>query len=493
MTFIDGTVVNVALPALQASLRATITDVQWVVEAYTLFLSALILVGGAMGDQFGRKRVFLFGVVSFTAASIFCGIAPSPRVLIVARALQGIGAGFLVPGSLAIISATFDDAERGRAIGTWSGFSAITTALGPVIGGWLIEHVSWRAAFFLNVPLAVVVVVLSLRFMDESHDPSRSARIDWLGATLGVVGLGGLVFGLLEWTPLGPSHPLVIGSLALGVVCLVMLVVVERRAPTPMMPLQLFRSRTFTLANVLTLLLYGSLGVVLFLLPLDLIQVQHYSATKAGAALVPFAVIMFALSRWAGGLVARVGPRIPLTVGPAIAAAGIVLFARASIGDSYWSGVFPAVVLLGLGMTITVAPLTTTVMGAVGTVHAGVASGINNTVARVAGLLTIAVFGVFLVRAFDKDVKPRLDHLSLPPAVRAQIDRELPKMAGADLRSLAIEPQQRILVQQSIYEAFVSGFRLVMFGAAFLALAAAAFGWGIRSTSAGRPSAGGSR
>src|SRR6202795_338316 len=226
MTFIDGTAVNVALPALQADLNATITDVQWVVESYTLFLSALILVGGAMGDQFGRKRVFLFGVVFFTAASVFCGVAPSPRSLIIARALQGIGAGFLVPGSLAIISATFNDAERGRAIGTWSGFSAITTALGPVIGGLLIEHVSWRAAFFLNVPLAVVVVALSLRFMAESHDPSRSARIDWLGAVLGVVGLGGLVFGLLEWAPLGPSHPLVIGSLALGVVCLVLLVVV---------------------------------------------------------------------------------------------------------------------------------------------------------------------------------------------------------------------------------------------------------------------------
>ena len=485
MTFIDGTVVNVALPALQAGLHATITDVQWVVEAYTLFLSALILVGGAMGDQFGRKRVFLFGVVFFTAASVFCGFAPSPPVLIIARALQGIGAGFLVPGSLAIISATFNDAERGRAIGTWSGFSAITTALGPVIGGWLIQHVSWRAAFFLNVPLAVIVVALSLLFMDESHDPSRSARIDWLGAVLGVVGLGGLVFGLLEWAPLGPSHPLVIGSLALGVVCLVLLVVVERRASNPMIPPRLFRSRTFTLANLLTLLLYGALGIVLFLLPLDLIQVQHYSATEAGAALVPFAVIMFALSRWAGGLVARVGPRLPLTVGPAIAAVGIVLFAR-GVGDSYWSSIFPAVCLLGLGMTITVAPLTTTVMGAVETVHAGVASGINNTVARVAGLLTIAVFGLFLVRTFNNDVKPRLDHLALPPAVRAQIDKELPKMAGADLKFLAVNDPEQAIVQKSIDEAFVSGFRLVMFGAAILALAAAAFGWGIRSASVKR-------
>ena len=491
MTFIDGTVVNVALPALQTGLHATITDVQWVVEAYTLFLSALILVGGAMGDQFGRKRVFLFGVVSFTAASIFCGVAPSPRVLIIARALQGVGAGFLVPGSLAIISATFNDAERGRAIGTWSGFSAITTALGPVIGGWLIEHVSWRAAFFLNVPLAVIVVALSLRFMDESHDPSRSTRIDWLGAVLGIVGLGGLVFGLLEWTPLGPSHPLVIGSLVLGVVSLVLLVIVEHRARNPMMPLHLFRSRTFTLTNILTLLLYGALGIDFFLLPLDLIQVQHYSATQAGAALVPFAVIMFALSRWAGGLVARVGPRLPLTVGPAIAAVGIVLFARGAIGDSYWSSIFPAVCLLGFGMTITVAPLTTTVMGAVDTVHAGVASGINNTVARVAGLLTIAIFGVFLVRKFEADVKLRLDHLALPVVVRAQIDKELPKMAGAELKSLAVDSQKRAVVKKSIDEAFVSGFRLVMLGAAILALAAAAFGWGIRSASMVRTKKGG--
>ncbi|MDQ6870720.1 MAG: MFS transporter [Gemmatimonadota bacterium] len=483
MTFIDGTVVNVALPALQADLHATITDVQWVVEAYTLFLSALILVGGAMGDQLGRKRIFLSGVVSFTAASIFCGIAPSPRVLIIARALQGIGAGFLVPGSLAIISATFSDADRGRAIGTWSGVSAITTALGPVIGGWLIDHVSWRAAFFLNVPLALIVVVLSLRFMDESHDPSRSSRIDWLGAALGIVGLGGLVFGLLELTPLGPTNPLVIGSLTLGLACLVMLVVVERRAANPMMPLKLFRSRTFTLTNVLTLLLYGALGIVLFLLPLVLIQVQHYSATEAGAALVPLAVIMFALSRWAGGLVARVGPRMPLTVGPVIAAIGIALFARGATGDSYWTSVFPAVCLLGIGMTVTVAPLTTTVMGAVETAHSGVASGINNTVARVAGLLAIAVFGVLLSRKFDGEVTARLDHLGLPAVVRAQIDKELPKMAGADLKTVAIDSRERAIVQRSIDEAFVSGFRLDVLAAAILALAAAAFGWGIRSAS----------
>jgi EmrB/QacA subfamily drug resistance transporter len=476
MTFIDGTVVNVALPALQADLHATITDVQWVVEAYALFVGALILVGGAMGDQIGRKRVFLFGVVSFTAASVFCGFAISPRMLIIARGLQGIGAAFLVPGSLALISAAFDDADRGRAIGTWSGFSAITTAIGPVVGGWLIQHVSWRAAFFVNVPLAAIVVVLSVLFVDESRDQSRTARIDWKGALLGVVGLGGVVFGLLEWPPLGPGNPLVTGSLALGTVCLVLLVVVEHRAPNPMMPLDLFRSRTFALTNVLTLLLYGALGVVLFLLPLYLIQVQHYSATQAGAALVPLAIIMFTLSRWAGGLVARTGPRLPLTIGPAIAAIGIGMFARGGTGGSYWSSVFPAVCLLGFGMTITVAPLTTTVMGAVETHRAGVASGINNAVARVAGLLAIAVFGVLLSSRFDAEVTPRLDRLALPPAVRAEIGKELPKMAGAELKNVALDPGHRADVQRSIDDAFVSGFQLVVLGAAILALAASAFG-----------------
>ena len=480
MTFIDGTVVNVALPALQKELQATITDVQWVVVAYALFLGALILVGGTLGDQFGRKKVFLLGVVAFTAASVWCGVAQSPRSLIVARAFQGIGAAFLVPGSLAIISATFSSADRGRAIGTWSGFTAITTAIGPVIGGWLIQNVSWRAAFFLNVPLAAVVLALSLRYMDESRDPSRTGRIDWIGALLAVFGLGGVVFGLLEWPPLGAGHPLVIGSLALGVICLALLIMTERREKSPMVPLHLFESRTFSLANLLTLLLYGALGIVMFLVPLLLIQVEGYSATAAGAAFLPFPIIMFGLSRWSGGLVARTGPRLPLTVGPLIAAAGLALFARADIGTSYWSSILPAVVLLGLGMAVTVAPLTTTVMAAVPSDHAGVASGINNTVARVAGLLAVAVFGVVLVRKFDADVMPRLDRMALSPTVKAQVAKELPKMAGGDFSSVSLEAARLADVQQSVNDAFVGGFRLVVLEAAVLALGAAAFGAGIR-------------
>jgi len=476
MTFIDATVVNVALPALQADLHATITDVQWVIEAYALFLGALILVGGSMGDQFGRKRVFLLGVVFFTLASTLCGLATSPGTLIMGRALQGIGAAFLVPGSLAIISATFDDRERGRAIGTWSGFSAITSAIGPVTGGWLVEHVSWRAVFFLNVPLAVIVLLVSLRFMTESRDPSRTARTDWSGAALAVLGLGGIVFGLLEWPPLGPGHPLVLGALAIGVVSLALLFVVERRAENPMVPLALFRSRTFTLSNTLTLLLYAALSMVLFLVPLNLIQVQHYTATAAGAAL-PFPLIMFALSRWSGGLVARTGGRLPLTVGPAIAALGLALYARPGIGGSYWMTFFPAVVVLGFGMAVTVAPLTTTVMGAVDPRHAGVASGVNNAVARVAGLVAIAVFGVMLARTFEAQVRPRLESLALPQSAGTDLERELPKMAGADVSRLSsVPPAQRSQVRAIIDEGFVFAFRLVMIGAAGLALGAAAAG-----------------
>ena len=479
LTFIDATVVNVALPALQADLHATITDLQWVIEAYALFLGSLILVGGSMGDQFGRRRVFLIGVLLFTLASIACGLAASTRALIVARAIQGAGAAFLVPGSLAIISATFDDAERGGAIGTWSGFSAITSAIGPVVGGWLIEHISWRAIFFLNVPLAAVVMVLSLRFMGESRDDTRGSRVDWTGAALAVIGLGGMTYGLLEGPRPGASLSIVLTAIAAGIVALAAFVIVERRVSSPMLPMGLFRSRTFTLANVLTLLLYGGLGTMLWLVPLNLIQVQHYTATAAGAAFLPFPILMFLLSRWSGGLVARVGSRLPLTVGPIVAAVALALYARPEIGGSYWTTFFPPVVIGGFGMAIVVAPLTTTAMTAVETQHAGVASGVNNAFARVAGLIAIAIFGIVLVRAFDARVGPALDQLRLPAAARAALDREMPKLAGATIDP-SLETAQRAGVQRAIDMAFVSAFRLVMIATALLALAAAAAGALIR-------------
>jgi EmrB/QacA subfamily drug resistance transporter len=484
LTFIDGTVVNVALPALQADLHATLTDVQWVIEAYALFLGSLILVGGSLGDQFGRKRMFLFGVLVFTAASAVCGFAPSVDALIVARGAQGFGAAFLVPGSLAIISATFDDAGRGRAIGTWSGFTAITSAAGPLLGGWLIEHVSWRAVFFLNVPLAAVVIALSLRFMGESRDLTRSSSIDWIGASLAVLGLGGVVFGLLKWAPAGSNGRVVLATVASGLVALLLFVQVERRAPAPMVPMGLFRSRTFTVTNLLTLLLYGALATVLWLVPLNLVQVQQYSATATGAALLPFPLLMFVLSRWSGGLVARVGSRPPLTIGPIVAALGVLLFVRPGIGGAYGTTFLPPVAVLGLGMAIVVAPLTATAMAAVEAQHAGVASGVNNAVARVAGLIAIAVLGAVLVAVFDARVSAGLDKLHLSAAARDAINRELPKLAGANLAEgsirVAVPPDQRLQVRRVIDDAFVSSFRLVMVVGATMAFAAAVGGALIR-------------
>jgi len=325
------------------------------------------------------------------------------------------------------------------------------------------------------------VLVLSLRFMDESRDPSRTSRTDWIGAALAVLGLGGAVFGLLEWPALGARHPLVVMAFAIGLLSIPLLVTAERRASSPMLPLALFRSRPFAFANLLTLLLYAALSILLFLVPLNLIQVQHYSATAAGAALLPLPLIMFALSRWSGGLIARVGSRLPLTVGPTIAAIGLALYARPGVGGTYWTTFFPAIVVLGLGMAVTVAPLTTTVMGAVDRRHAGVASGINNAVSRVAGLLAIAIFGVLLGQAFDARVRPRLDSLALSSNAREEVDRELRKIAGADVMQVSsITTSEQLVVRAMVDDGFVFAFRLVMIAAAGMALAAAAFGSAIR-------------
>jgi EmrB/QacA subfamily drug resistance transporter len=479
LTFIDGTAVNVALPALQAHLGATITDVQWVLEAYTLLYGSLILVGGSLGDQLGRKRVFLVGVYLFTIASILCGIAPNPTLLIAARAFQGVGAALLAPGSLALVSAAYDDNERGLAIGTWSAFSAVTTAIGPVGGGWLIEHVSWRAVFLLNVPLAVIVVWLSARHVDESSDPSRHGAIDWLGAALTVIGLSGLTYGLLEWPALGGGHLLTSGMIALGVFSLVAFVLVQRVVPNPMLPLGVFSSRAFSLSNILTFLLYGALSTMLFIVPLVMIQIGGYSPTAAGAALLPFTVIMFLMSRWAGGLVARVGHRLPLSIGPAVAALGMALFAilPGETDGSYWVDFVIPVVVLAIGMGITVAPLTTTVMTAAGREHAGVASGVNNAVARIGGLMAIALFGVVLARSFESGVQPKLDRITMSTTTRTSLQAELPKMAGIKLDSIAeLRPDTHALVRWTVDRSFMSAYRTVMLLVAALALAAALIG-----------------
>src|SRR5436190_14510474 len=471
MAFIDGTVVNVALPALQTNLKATAADVQWVIESYALLLSALLLVGGSLGDHYGRRRVFLVGVVIFAVASGLCGFAGNVGQLIAARALQGLGAALLVPGSLAIISNSFSEQERGRAIGVWSGLSAITASIGPVLGGWLIEHVSWRAVFFINLPLALVVVLISLRHVAENSD-RETTHVDWVGAILAALGLGALVYGLIESSQVGFNDRSVIMALAAGVVALLLFLFVESRLSSPMLPLTLFRSRTFAGTNLLTFLLYAALGGTFFFLPLNLIQVQHYSPTAAGAVLLPFILIMSFLSRWAGGLVSRYGPKLPLVVGPVITAVGYLLFLLPGIGGNYWTNFFPPVVVLGLGMAITVAPLTTTVMNSIAQNRAGIASGVNNAVARTASLIAIAVLGVVMLHVFKTRVDHRLSTANLPASVGQSLQTQSIKLAAIDIPE-NLSPRTRQLIHRAIDESFVSGFRWVMVIGATLAAVSA--------------------
>ncbi len=479
MAFIDGSVVNVALPVIQRELNATTSDVQWIVEAYSLFLAALILVGGSLGDHFGRRRIFAIGIAVFTLSSIWCGLSPNVLQLILARAVQGIGGALLVPGSLAIISASFSDEQRGRAIGTWSGFSALTTVVGPVLGGVLVQYASWRWVFFLNVPLAAVVLGVLFWRVPESRDTDASGSLDWWGTLLVTLGLGALVYGLIEAGSLGFGNTLVLSSLAIGIVALLAFLLVEARVSAPVVPLTLFRSHTFSGANLLTLLLYGALSGVLFFLPFNLIQVQGYSPTFAGAAFVPFILIMFLLSRWAGGLVHRYGAKLPLVVGPVITAVGFMLFALPDIGNgagSYWITFFPAVVVMGLGMTITVAPLTTAVMGAVEQRHAGIASGINNAVSRTAGLLAIAVFGIVALAVFNSSLDSHLATLHLSPGVQHLIDVQRIRLAGITIPTNVSGEEQAVL-KQAIDESFVSSFRLISLIGAALALTSAFSAW----------------
>jgi EmrB/QacA subfamily drug resistance transporter len=477
MTFLDGTVVNAALPVLQSRLGATVADAQWIVEAYALTLASLLLVGGALGDRYGRRRIFSLGVALFAGASAVCGLAPGVRSLIGARAIQGVAAALLVPGSLAILRASFAGVERGRAIGTWSSFSAIAAGVGPMLGGWLVESVSWRGIFFLNLPLAAAAVVITRRYVPESKDDRATGPLDVKGAALAIVGLAGLVFGLVESGRRGWSDPAVVASLVVGAAALAGFVVVEARGPAPMMPLELFRSRAFAGANLLTLFLYAALGGVLFLLPYELILAQGYSAFLAGASLLPFVVSMAVFSRAAGALAARVGARLPLTVGPAVAAVGFALFALPGANaGSYWTTFFPAVLVLGIGMAVTVAPLTDAVMGAAGSRRAGLASGINNTVSRAAAVLAVAVLGAVVVQVSRARLDDRLAGLDLPAELRAEVRSRGAALAPVSV-SATLDAKTADAVKEAYAASLVDGFRVAALLGAGLAAAASVTGW----------------
>ncbi|MFF0338468.1 MFS transporter [Kribbella sp. NPDC004875] len=390
MAFLDGTVVNVALPAMGEDLNANMAGLQWIVNGYMLMLASLVLLSGSLGDRFGRRRTFVIGAVWFAAASVLCAFAPTLEVMIAGRVLQGIGGALLTPGSLAILQTTFQHSDRGKAVGMWSGLTSVAAAVGPFVGGTLVDSGYWQLIFLLNAPLALATVVVALRHVPETRDENATGKLDFTGAALATLGLAGLTYGLISAGDHGFGDPLVLTSLAIGVLGLAAFIEVERRSSHPMLPLGMFANIRFTGANLVTVVVYGALGTSTFLVVVYLQTGLHYSALWAGAALLPMTALMLALSGYAGGLADTIGPRIPMTVGPLLMAGGFLLMLRIDSGTSYFTAVLPGVVLLGLGLVSTVAPLTATVLSSVADHHAGIASGVNNAIARSAQLMAVA-------------------------------------------------------------------------------------------------------
>ncbi len=475
MAFIDSSAVNVALPSIQVDLRSDAAKLAWVVEGYALFMSALILVGGALGDRLGRRRTFVAGIALFALASAACAAAQTIEQLDVARCLQGAGGALATPGSLALISANFAGPARGRAIGTWSGFAAITAAIGPLLGGWLAQSASWRYVFLINLPPALFVIVAASLAVPESRDREASPSVDVAGAILVTLGLGGLTFGLTGFGD-GTRDGVAALSTALGSLLLVAFVGWEKRARSPMVPLHVFRNAAFTGANLYTLLLYAALGGSFYFVPFDLQNVQRYSPTAAGAAMLPFILIMFAFARPSGGLAAAVGARLPLVTGAIVAGFGFLCYARIGVGGSYWTTFFPAAVVLGAGGALFVAPLTTAVMSALDTAQAGVASGINNAVARVAGLLAIAVLGIVLSTTFYSQFDRTVSKLPLSAATRQTLERDRAALSTGRPVSNVGE-RDRTLVDGALASAYTAGFRWNMVVCALAAWLAALVAW----------------
>jgi EmrB/QacA subfamily drug resistance transporter len=445
IAFIDATIVNVALPRIGADLGADAAGLQWTVNAYTLTLAAFILLGGSLGDRLGRRRIYTLGVVWFAVGSAMCAAAPTAGVLVAARAVQGLGAALLTPGSLALIQASFRPQDRPRAIGLWAGLSGVAPAVAPFLGGWLLQVASWRWVFLINLPIAAVVVAVALRRVPESSDPGAARRLDVAGAGLSAVGLGGLTYAFTAWPARGGDDPLVLLALAVGVLGLAAFVLVERYSAAPMLPLHLFRSRAFSATNLATFLIYGALTGVFFFLVIQLQVVAGYSPLGAGLAELPVTLLLILFSARSGAIAERIGPRIPMTVGPLLAALGAVLLAGVDADPSYVTDVFPGVMVFGLGLVITVAPLTSTALGAVADRFVGIASGVNNAVARAAGLIAIAVLP--LVSGVGETL---LDPVTLAPAYRTAMLVCAGLLAAGGLVALSGVPSSYAVLRERI-------------------------------------------
>jgi EmrB/QacA subfamily drug resistance transporter len=481
MVFLDGTVVNVALPALQRDLGASLSAQQWVVEAYMLTLSSLLLVGGSLDDLFDRRTIFAAGVAGFGITSLLCAFAPTVEALIAARALQGVAGALLVPSTLALIVATFPADERGRAIGSWTAWTGVSTVVGPLAGGLLIDNFSWRWIFAINVVPAAVTLWLIARAVPKPAEPPRGGRVDWLGGLLCALGLGGTIVALIEQPHYGWGHPLVAAAGIGGIACCVLFVVHERRAVEPMLPLSLFRERNFAVGNVTTLAMYAGLGGMMFLLGIYVQQVAGYSATEAGAAFLPVTALMFSLSRRFGALADRYGPRAFMCAGPIVAGAGMLLMTRVDAHADYVGQLLPALLVFGIGLALTVAPLTAAVLAAVDDSHSGVASGVNNAVARVAGLLAIAVMGTIVSAQFGASLDDKLANRPLSPAGRAAVESARKRPLAVTEPSSDTRPE-RVAIASATTDASVDAFRSGMLVAALIAIAGGVVaGAGIRN------------
>jgi len=474
VVFLDSTVVNVALPAIADGLDAGLAGQQWVVEVYMLTLVSLLLVGGSLGDQFGRRRMFVFGLIAFGATSILCAVSPSVEFLIGARALQGIAGALLVPGSLAIVAATFEGAERGRAVGTWTAWTGIATVLGPAGGGALVSALSWRAIFWVNIPLIAVTVALTLHSVRESRDPEAFRGIDWFGIALSAAGLAGPVFALVEQPTRGWGDPVVWASMVAGVACFALFILWEARARHPMLELSLFRVRNFRVANLTTLAAYAGLIGGLFFVGLFLQQVGGYSPIEAGLATTPVSLILFFLSpRW-GKLASGTGPRLPMCIGPIVGGFGLILLMRVGSDPSYVADVLPAIVVFGLGLSATVAPLTATVLDSVEERHVGIASGVNNGISRVAGLLAIAVLGAVISASFGSRIDGNLGGQPLSGAASGAVSEAKEQPLGVPTTT-GLPPAEATRVRSAAADASTSAFHLGVLIAGLLMIGGGVF------------------
>ncbi|HEX6507469.1 MAG TPA: MFS transporter [Chloroflexota bacterium] len=472
MIFLDGTVVNVALPAMQRDLLAPLSGLQWIVNSYTLLLAAFLMLGGGIGDAYGRKTAFIAGMVLFTLASVLCGLAPNLGVLVSARALQGIGGALLVPGSLAMIKAVIVPEDSSRAIGLWAGLASATTAVGPLLGGYLVDALSWRAIFFINVPLAVVTLYATARYVPPNRDESATRDLDWPGAFATVVGLGGLTYALIEGPAAGWQSLQVIGALVAGALGCLWFPLREARAAHPMVPPDTWRSRNFTGANLATLGVYFSLSGVILYLVLRLQQVDGYTPLASGAALLPVSILILVLSPRVGALMGRFGARPPMIIGPVVVALGLLLFIPAGLHPSYLLGYLPGILLLGLGMSVFVTPLTATVMASVPEHLVGVASGVSNTLTRVASLLAIAILGLVIVQQFGSSLTVKSGQLPISPGARSALIAHRDRLADDPIPP-GLSPPQRQAVRTAIDESFVEGYRWAMATCALLCLLSA--------------------